>query len=237
MSTYGYQDSSEVVAGSEGGNIGLNKGVISKFEFNPNAGASGAVGEGIDLTVLVGDKEYRKRFFPVSKVFAKGGGELTDTTTQDYKEEKEKAVKLFNAEVVSIVEVFVAPDAVKAALSVPISSFKDFALVLERLVKSTPDWNKIEVDVFLQFQWQPTGDNTKTFLQLPPNVKQGIYVVKALPGSFKEDKTDTHLQYVNEEGGIHPFKRGKWFIESAFAKQTNLVPVSSLPTGGATGTW
>jgi len=83
---YGYQDSSEVASGSGGGKFGLNSGVfITKFEYNPNAGAGGAAGDGIDLTVQVGEKEYRKRFFPVSKVYApKGGGEITDTNSEEY---------------------------------------------------------------------------------------------------------------------------------------------------------
>ncbi len=237
---YGFQDSSEVAAGSAGGRLGLNKGFITKFEFNPNSGQDGAEQDGIFFTITVEDKEFRKRFFPISKVFKKGGGEISDVNSDEYKEEKAKAVKLLNAELSSIVEVFTSTDNLKEALSIPIATFKDFAQVLERLIKGNPNWDKTPVDVFLQYQWQPSGENTKTFLQLPSNVKQGIYVIKSVPGEFKEDKTDSHLQYVNAEGGIHPFKRGKWWVESAFAKQADLAPAAPTmgqPGAASTGGW
>ncbi len=239
---YGYQDSNEVAPGASGGKFGLNTGVnVTKFEYNPNAGKDGAQQDGIDLTIQIGEREYMKRFFPVSKVFAKGGGEITDTNSPEYKEELEKAVKLLNAELTSIVEAYVSPEEVKAALSAPINSFKDFAQILERLVKSVPNWEKQPVDVFLQYQWQPTGDNDRTYLQLPNNVKQGIYIVKSKGNGYVEDRTDTHLKYYNPENGeTHPFKRGKWFVESAFANQTTL---NQAPTtagamdGGSSASW
>lgn len=228
---YGYQDSTAVTPGTNGGKLGLNKGVITKFEYNANAGRDGAQQDAIDLTIHVGEKAYMKRFFPISKVFAKGGGEIADTNSQEYKDAFAKEVKLFNAETSSIVEALVNPEDVKLALSAPISTFKDFAQILERLVKSNPNWNKTQVDVFLQYQWKPTGENTRTFLELPKNVKQGIYVSKAQPGVFTEDRTETHLKYVNVEGDIHPFKRGQWFVESAFANPTILDENSSADMG------
>lgn len=233
---YGYQDSSEVAPGSAGGKLGLNKGLVTKFEFNPNSGQEGAAGDGIDFTVKVGEREYRKRFFPVSKVFRKGGGELTDPNSQEYKDAKALATKLLNAELTSIVEAFVDEATVKEALSVPIASFKDFSTILERLIKSTHKWNETEVDVFLQYQWQPSGENTRTFLQLPSNVKQGIYIVKAVPGEFKTERTSSHLRFVNAEGGIHPFKRGQWFVESAFANPTIMEEETSEAGEGTSAT-
>lgn len=235
---YGYQDSGEVAAGAAGGNFGLNSGVnVTKFEFNPNAGKDGAAGEAIDLTVQIGDREFRKRFFPVSKVFSKGGGEITDTNSAEYKEAYSKEVKLLNADLTSIVEAFVSPEQVREALNVPINSFKDFAQVLERLIKSVPNWEKQPVDVFLQYQWKPTGDNDRTYLELPKNVKQGIYLVRTLGEGFKEERTDTSLKYVNESGVTHPFKRGSWFVDSAFANLTELAPTPSASSmqGASTG--
>lgn len=233
---YGYQDSEEVAAGAAGGNFGLNSGVnVTKFEFNPNAGKEGAAGEAIDLTVQIGDREFRKRFFPVSKVFSKEGGEITDTNSAEYKEAYEKEVKLLNADLTSVVEAFVSPEQLKEALSVPINSFRDFAQVLERLVKSTPNWEKQPVDVFLQYQWKPSGDNDKTYLELPKNVKQGIYLVRTLGEGFQTEKTDTSLKYVNGSGVTHPFKRGKWFIESAFANSVDLTPTTGSMQGASTG--
>lgn len=233
---YGYQNSDDVTPGAQGGKFGLNVGYVTKFEYNPNAGADGAQQDAIDLTVQVGEREYRKRFFPVTKVFAKGGGEITDTTSNDYKEAHEKAVQLLNAELSSIVEAFVEPAQVQQALSVPINTFKDFAQILERLIKSVPNWDKQANDVFLQYQWQPSGENDKTYLQLPGNIKHGTYLVKTLGEGFSEDRTETHLKYVNATSGItHPFKRGEWFVKSAFANQTNLTTNTSTEAASMNG--
>ena len=88
---YGYQDSGELAPGKQGGKFGLNTGAfITKFEFNSNAGKDGAAGDAIDLTVQVGEREYRHRFFPITKVFAKEGGEITDVNSNAYKEALKK---------------------------------------------------------------------------------------------------------------------------------------------------
>ena len=219
---YGYQNAEDVTPGKQGGKFGLNVAKVTKFEYNPNAGKDEAEQDALDLTIQIGEKEFKQRFFPVSKIFAKGGGELTDTTTDEYKEEKEKAVKLFNATLASIVESFVSSEDVRTALSTPISNFKDYAQILERLVKSVPNWDKQDVDVFLQYQWTPKGENDRTYLELPKNIKHGIYVVKSQGPGFVEDRTDTHLKYVNAEGVTHPFKRNEWFVKSAFANSQSL---------------
>lgn len=232
---YGYQDSDSVTPGKQGGKFGLNKATLIKFEYNPNAGKDGAEQDGIDISFQVGERVFMQRFFPVSKVYAKGGGELTDTTTDEYKEQKAKDINMFNATLVSIVEVFVSSEDVKTALSTPISSFKDFAQILERLVKSVPNWDKLELDVFLQYQWSPKGEKDVTYLELPKNIKHGVYVAKSLGEELTEDRTSTHLKYVSASGVTHPFKRNEWFVTSAFANQTTLGSASGAAIAGATG--
>ena len=227
---YGYQDSSEVTQGGGGGKFGLNQGFITNFSYNPNAGKDGAQQDAMDLTVQVGEREYRKRFFPVSKVFAKEGGELTDPNSEEYKEALAKEVKLLNADLTSIVECFVSSEDLKQALSAPISSFANFAQILERLVKSVPGWGKKQLDVFLQYQWKPSGDNDKTYLELPKNVKHGVYLTVHQGPGFVENGT-SGLKYVNEAGTVHPIKRTQWFAESAYANQTDLG--ASSPTGNS----
>jgi hypothetical protein len=241
---YGFKDSSEVGPGKSGGNFGLNTNVnVTKFEYNANAGRDGAAGDAIDFNVQIGEREYMHRFFPVAKVFSKEGGEITDTTSDAYKEEFGKAMALFNAALSDIVKCFAAEEDIKQALLTPINSFADYAKILERLVKSNANWAKQPVDVFLEYQWKPSGENTRTFLTLPKNVKQGSFIQKSMPGmKFTEDKTDSHIKYVAEDGSIHPFKRGKWYVESAFANQTILEDNSSANAsmnGATTGsdTW
>ena len=238
---YGYQDSGELAPGKQGGKFGLNTGAfITKFEFNSNAGKDGAAGDAIDLTVQVGEREYRHRFFPITKVFAKEGGEITDVSSEEYKEAFKKEVDQFNAVISDVVKCFVSQEDLKTALATPIPTFKDFANIVTRLVQSTPNWQKKPVDVFLQYQWAPTGDNDKTYLELPKNVKHGAFIVASEGVGFKEIKTPTSLKYVKEDGTEHTFKRGEWFLESAFANQINLTggtAMNSATTASTGAAW
>ena len=237
---YGYQESGDLTPGKQGGKFGLNTGAfITKFELNENAGKDGAAADAIDFTVQVGEREFRHRFFPISKVFAKGEGEITDTNSEEYKKAMASEVAQFNAVISDIVKVFVSEEDLKLALQVPIPTFKDFAKIVTRLVQATPNWQKKPVDVFLQYQWAPSGDNDKTYLELPKNVKQGVFIVPSEGEGFKEERTSTHLKYVKDDGTEHPFKRGEWFVNSAFANQTNLASLAadinqSATTSGAT---
>lgn len=234
---YGFKESGELAPGKQGGKFGLNTGAfITKFEYNPNAGKEGAAGDAIDLTVQVGEREYRNRIFPVTKVY-KDNVEVTDTSSAEYKELFEKEMALFNAYISDIVKVFVPVEDLKAALATPIASFKDYAQIVTGLVTRTPNWNKKPIDVFLQYQFTPQGDNDKTFLDLPRNVKHGLVIVPT-EGPAKEVRTETSLSYVKEDGSAHSFKRGKWFLESAFTNQIVLTqPEATINTSGAETTW
>jgi len=235
---YGFQDSEEVSAGGGGGKFGLNTKVfVTKFEHNPNAGKDGAQQDAIDFTVQIGEREYRKRFFPVGKVYAqKGGGELTDTTTDEYKQQHKAAIGLLTGSLTDIVKVFVEEETVKTALAAPQTSFSDYAQILQRLVQGTPNWNKTPVDVFLVYQWVIKGDSDKTYLELPKDVKHGKFISKAQTGVFKLDENSTGIKYVNEAGDIHPLSRNAWFAGSAFSKQTTLNPqAATTMESAATG--
>lgn len=228
---YVYTDSNDVAPGKSGGRFGLNTGAfITKFEYNSNAGKEGAAADALDLTVQIGEKEFRHRFFPVTKVFGKNG-EITDTNSQEYKDEHKKVLDVFSAVLSDVVKCFVDVETLKAALATPISTFKVYAEILQRLVQSTPNWQKQPVDVFLQYQYKPSGSNDKTYLELPNYSKtyHGLFITKSLGQGFIEDKTPTHLRYATAEGLEHPFKRGEWFMGSDFAKQT--VVGGATPTG------
>jgi hypothetical protein len=235
---YGYTDSKDVTPGKQGGRFGLNIGKIVKFEYNPNAGASGAVGDAIDLTIKVEEKEYMMRFFPVNKVYS-GNAEITDTTSQEYKDAFEKEVKLLNAYISDIVGIFVSEEDLRAALQ-NIPNFKTFAQIVERLVKSNQAWNTLPVDVFLQYQYAPTGENTRTFLELPKNIKQGKVICRSLGEGWVEDRTTTHLKYT-KDGVEHPFKRGEFYLGKAWANPIVLASTdtatSSMASSGTGDTW
>ena len=231
---YGFKESGDLAPGKQGGKFGLNTGAfITKFEYNANAGKDGAAADAIDFSVQVGEREYRHRLFPVTKVY-KDNNELTDTSSEEYKGAFEKEMQLFNAYVSDIVKVFVPVEDLKVALATPISSFKDYAQIVTGLVQRTPNWNKKPVDVFLQYQYTPSGDNQRTFLELPKNVKHGS-MITASEGPVTEVRTDSSLSYDKEDGTKHPFKRGQWFLESAFSNPINLTQPEATINSSAAG--
>lgn len=238
---YGFEDSEKLTPGNQGGKFGLNTGAfLTKFEFNPLAGADGTEGEALDVTVKVGEKEYRHRFFPVGKIYGKSGGELTDNTTDEYKAEYKKEAALLNATLTDFVKLVVDKETIETAFRTPVSSFKNYAEVLEGLVKSAPNWDKTPIDVFLQYQWKPKGDNTVTFLEMPKNIKHGLFVVKSTGDKWTEQLSETSLGYVNEAGNKHPFKRGSWYLGSDFANRVSLeedTASSDNPAAGTAAGW
>lgn len=218
MSGYGFQDSASV--GSNAGKFGLNSGaLVTKFEFNPNGGKDGTPSECLDVTVVVDGKEFRKRFYPVGKIY-KGGSEV-QPGSEDYDKLFEKEMKIFNASTSDIAIALVKgnEEAIKGALNAaPINSFKQFIETLEKAVKlNNPAWATTPVDVFLQYQWAPSGTNTRTFLEFSGTVKHGRVITHTTGEEFKEVRTATSLKYVSEAGTVHPITRGEWFMESNFA--------------------
>lgn len=238
---YGYQDSNDVAAGSADGRFGLNTGVkLTAFGYNPNGGKDESEQDAIDITFTIGDRDYNYRQFPVTKVFGKNG-EITDTTSEEYAKAQKEAVSQLNAVLSDIVKCFVSEDDIKQALGQPIANFADYAKILERLVKSNSNWDKMSLDLFLQYQWSPKGDNDKSYLEVPKNAKHGKFVCPSVDTKWTEDRTESHLRYVNEAGEEHPFKRGQWFVDSAFANQTivnsTADDVLENAGGGQASTW
>ena len=226
---YGYQNSEDVQSLSSG-KFGLNTGLLTKFEYNPNAGSNGEAADALDITVDIEGKEYMSRLFPVTKAYSKEGGELTDTTAKEYQESLDKQASLLNASVTDIMRCFLPDDAIKNAFAAGgLTSFKAYAQLVERLIKSNPNWNKTPIDIFLQYQYKPSEGKTITYLTLPPasSIKHGSFIVKHVAGTFTEERTDSHIKYVNSKGEYHPFKRGSWFTKSPFANQIKLEETKS----------
>jgi hypothetical protein len=228
---YGYQDDN--VSQGSGTNFGLNQGIkMVKFEYNPNCGKDGAEMEGLDIVFNNGVRDISYRQFPITKVFD-NNTEITDTNHVKFKE----AMNNFNAIMTHIMTCFISRETYAAALSKPISSFKDFCKVLMQLL---PDnYSEIELDAFFQYQWDIKGENTKTYLELPKKVTYGKFLCATIvpTGNWKEMKqenpltnTKNALYYKDEAGNIHPFIRNGWFMNSPFANQKIEDSVSDLTT-------
>jgi hypothetical protein len=214
--TYGYADD----ASEQGGGMvfGLNAGVTKmvKFEFNANGGKDGAAQEALDIVFNISGKDVSYRMFPVTKTYGDNNEEITDIAHPAM----QKAIKEFNAVIVHILHTFVPKETIKTALSVPINGFKQFCNIAANILPK--DFANMPVDIFAQWQWQITGDNTKTYLRLPKNMKHGKWLAKHIApigGEWKEMKLNGSLSYQDSNGTKHPFTRTKWFMSSNFAAQ------------------
>lgn len=221
---YGYENDDLPISS---GRFGLNAGTakLTKFEWINNAGKDGAEMEAFDIqfTLEGGGRPLNYRLFPVTKAFGKDNVEITDPKAPEF----QKALKDFNSVVTHILHTFIDLEDIKAALSVPITSFKEFCVICMKLL---PDgYDQIPLDIFLQYQWQVKGEAKKTYLEVPKSMRYGRWLSKAVAPEEGEWTTMVHpspssdtpiaLKYVDGKGNVHPFVRNGWFMLSNFAKQ------------------
>src|SRR6478736_3107419 len=107
--------------------FGLNENVfLKKFEWIPNGGSEGKEQEALDVVFNINGVNKSYRLFPVNKVFGKNGEEITDPSTQEFRD----GVMDFNAKIVHILHCYYEDKTVvKAALSRGFKDFKEFCKV------------------------------------------------------------------------------------------------------------
>ena len=237
-----------------GGKFGLNTGFITKLEYNPNAGKDGAAADAIDIVFLVGEKEFPNRIYDVTKVYDKDGNEITDSNDVEF-------IKGYNALVTqnmavvlhALKAVGVTQEMYEAAVKTPPTTFADWARIVTGLAPA--NFDKKPVDGFLEYQWSIKGDNDRTYLQLPKNMKGGRFLCASIPGTWKEENSWVEtkdgvespyegLRYVNESGEVHLFERNSSYMESPKANQqiegqaaAATAVVGTNPQNAAKSTW
>lgn len=215
----------------DGGKFGLNQGVnLTKFEYNPNAGRDGAEADAIDITVQIGEREHMMRLYDITKIYDKDSNEITDQTSEEYIKKYNDQQTHLSATIIHILKVFRSEEDIRTAMQAGLTSFADWAKVCQGLLPA--GFQNTSVDVFLEYQWKIKGDADKTYLQLPRNMKGGYWICPAVPGNFKEDRTDGGLKYLNEAGQEHPFTRNEYYMESPKANQQVEGGDDSAITGG-----
>lgn len=234
--SYGYETDEVKVSPFS---FGLNAGqtFLTKLEWIANGGKDGAEQEALEIIFNIAGTEKSYRKFPVTKAFGKDNVEITDPLSQEFKDE----VKALNAVITHIMHAFVDDETYRAAISRPITSFKDFCTVIRSVLPK--DFDKKPLDIFLQWQWQPTAGKDRTYLDIPPKMKQGAWLKPAQPGNWKEvrlenfnDNTQNALHYINDEGLIHPIMKNGWFMKSAYANQTKPADRTNSNVSNLAGT-
>lgn len=235
---FGAVVSDEVSNGGNWGKFGLNQDAkLVKVEISA---AENGSWKAVDVDVRVGEnKKFLSRmFFPNPNVIYgkndEGVNGLLQEGDENYQKTLDKAYSNVMAAIVHVVkasgvtqeDINIAVDKAKA------TSMEEWADAVVGLVSVSEDKPAI-VDVFLQYQYKPGKDQTKTFLELPSKITSGKFLVPATGKSWKEVKTSTKLSYVTEEGDKHVFERNEYFLNSTNA---NRIGVEEESTTGFSAT-
>ena len=217
---YGYIDDNDPSLRSKvGGKFGLNAGAfITKFELNSKSGKDGADGDALDIAVLVGEKEFTMKIYPVTKVYDKKGVEITNENTKEYADGFNAEIAQKNAVILHMLKsVGVTEQQIRAVFASPVDSFTQFINGLVSLLPA--DFKTRPVDIFLEYQWSISDGQDRTYLQLPRNMKGGYFACSAQVGTWTEEIVEGKLIYRNQNGQVHPFERDKNFMEGNKANQ------------------
>lgn len=203
------------------GKFGKNSGAtLSQFEY-----VEGEYGPSLNISFKVADGTYKKFINPVTKVFVKGLQGEAPATHPEYAKNKKEAEQRLTMYVNQIAEAITSQETVKEALtSAPPTDVIGYFKLMERVVKSNPQWESKPLDLFLQYQYSPRPGVNRTYLEVPKpdNLKNGalVFVVATLGLGWEENIDDRGLTYL-KEGEKHPFKRSAYFMGSPYAKMTS----------------
>lgn len=217
-------DTDKTLQGKASGNFGLNGPVnVTKLEYTNKAGKKDEAGQpteghAFDIHVQIKDRDYQLRIYDPT------GSQMLDKNNNRINPGEEGYDALFKADATQRVAVIKhaiksvgVTDAQIDAIIPTVTSFTDFFVKLGNLVPA--QFQTKPVDVFLEYQWQPSEGQTVTYLQLPKNMKGGPFLIAHVPGKFTENRVDGGLVYLDEAGNKHPFERNEGFMDSAKANQ------------------
>lgn len=216
---FGAAVSDEVSNGGNWGKFGLNQDAqLVKVEISEGPNGSW---KAVDLDVRVGEKKkfLSRMFFPnPSKIYGKqdnGENGLLQEGDENYDKTLEKAYTNTMAVIVHAVKAsgVSQEDINNAVAKAKATDLNEWADAVVGLVKVSED-KPAMVDVFLQWQYKPGKDQTKTFLELPSKITSGKFIVPATGKTWKEEKSRTKLAYVAEGGEKHVFERNEYFLNS-----------------------
>lgn len=235
---YGYESDEVVVSPF---NFGLNAGktFLRKFEWIPNGGEAGAEMEALDIVFNINGKDKGYRLFPIKEAFLKNNaGKTTDPTAPEFI----AAVKDFNAIITHIVHAFVEHDTYKAYMSRPMPpTFKGFCELVKGAFPS--DTPKRALDIFMQYQWQPSKGQNRTYLEIPKKMSTGgAWLKPAQAGEWTEHildnpkDNDKALWYTNEKGEEHPIWKNGYFMKSKYASKQEVGNTTTSNVAQSSGT-
>jgi hypothetical protein len=224
-----YKGAEQMIAEQSGSlNFGLNqKAKIIRVDYiddvRKNPIDANAV-EALKIVYILGEKEVNQTFLKPKGIYK--GRDLIKTPEAVMQAIRENIINV----VLSVVEALTDKETAIKAYTTAFAgkSFNDFKGICEALVKVFPkNTTQIEVDLFLEYQNKINSGANRTYLQVPQNFKQGMFICKHVDGQFKEirksnpaDADKSALVYTNTDTNeLHSFTRNGWFVKSNYAKQ------------------
>lgn len=214
-------DADESLKSKVGGSFGLNAGInFTKVAYNANAGKDGGPADAVDISIKIGDREYKNRIYDITGDLYNSKNTLVSPGDAEYN-------ALYNAELKQRMAVIlhavkatgVTQETLNTALATELPTFAEWANVVCSLIPV--DYTTRPVDVFLQYQWNIKEGQERTFLEMAKNMKGGYFLcpsVKAT-GEWTAVNDEHGLRYVDEADKEHPFTRNKNFMQSPKAYQ------------------
>lgn len=216
------EDTDESLKSKSAGKFGLNPGVnISKIEFLADAGKDGAAADAVDIWGQVAEKEYRRRLYVTT-------GELygpKDTRVKPGDEGYEALLAADMGQKVAVLKHILKAVGVTVQAINQVSatlSMSDIANGMKKLAELAPaNYKANSVDLFLEYQWDIPEGATRKFVELPKNMKGGIFACPAVKpvGKWTEVINEDGLHYKDDAGNIHPIKKSAEYMLSKKAIQ------------------
>lgn len=216
----------EDLQSKQSGVFGLNTGYLTKLEFNDKAGKDGTDGNAIDITVMIKDREYYNRFFLNDSIY--------NSKNEMVKPGEDGFVKAFvdnYSQIGAVVKhamkaVGVTDAQIDGIQRSPVSKEEElvpaFITDVKNILGLLPaDFQKKEIDIFLEYQWNIPEGKEMTYLTLPKNMKGGYFLSPHMTpvGKWSEVRTTEGMHYVDNAGNKHIFEKSETFMTSNKAIQ------------------
>ena len=210
----------------QGGSFGLNASAhITTFEFEEGVSKKDdSPYKAVNIVVQVGDKEYKSAFFLNESVYVGSGNDRKLLSPGD--EGYDDAYYNNYVQVIAVIKhTLGALGVTKATINAALVGITGSQLIegIQKLVSLVPaGFQKIPVDYFLEYQWNISEGQDRTYLTTPKNMKGGEFVVPAVKpaGKWTEVRdAEEGLSYIDDNGVKHPFTRNSGYMESHKANQ------------------
>lgn len=217
----------EDLQSKQSGVFGLNTGYLTKLEFNEKAGKDGTDGNAIDITVLIKDKEYFNRFFINDSIY-NNKNEMVGPADEGYIPAFKETYGQMGAVVKHALKSVGVTDAqFDAVPRTAVEKIEDlvpaFIADVKNFIGLLPaEFQKKQIDVFLEYQWNIPEGKDRTYLTLPKNMKGGYFLlphVEPVGGKWQEVRNAEGMHYVDGAGNKHGFEKGDGYMNSNKAIQ------------------